>query len=123
MKQQAYERSRYFAGVFQLHALGTLANTGLIPKNGVNTQKGVRIVFWTVTASRRRLRGRCWRSGYFAGGHLVVPVAGSSHVGCVLGSGCGSGAFGCGKVAVFDSPVVRDKAITVTFLDGTKIRA
>ena len=34
MKQQAYERSRYFAGVFQLHALGTLANTGLIPKNG-----------------------------------------------------------------------------------------
>ena len=75
-------------------------------------------------ATRRRLRGRChcW-GGCFAGGHLVVPVAGFGHVGCVLGSGYGYGAFGCGKVAVFDSPVGRDKAITVTFLDGTKIRA
>ncbi|WP_283241592.1 hypothetical protein [Mobiluncus curtisii] len=41
----------------------------------------------------------------------------------MLGSGYGGGAFGCGKVAVFDSPVGRDKAITVTFLDGTKMRA
>ncbi|WP_268872102.1 hypothetical protein [Varibaculum massiliense] len=41
----------------------------------------------------------------------------------MLGSGYGGGAFGCGKVAVFDSLVGRDKAITVTFLDGTKIRA
>lgn len=76
-----------------------------------------------LTASRRRLRGRCWRSGYFAGGHLVIPVADFGHVSGVLGSGYGGGAFGCGKVAVFDSPVGRDKAITITFLDGTKIRA
>ena len=31
---------------------------------------------------------------------MVVPVAGSGHVGCVLGSGYGGRAFGCGKVAV-----------------------
>ena len=49
---------------------------------------------------------------------MVVPVAGSSHVGCVLGSGYGCGAFGCGKVAVFDSPVGRDKAITVGSAEG-----
>ena len=54
-----------------------------------------------LTATRRRLRGRCrcW-GGCFAGGHLVVPVAGSGHVSAVLGSGYGGGAFGCGKVAV-----------------------